>query len=446
MSDSKSEATYEIQRGDTLSKLAVRFDTTVDKLVELNDIEDPDVIYAGASLKLPEGPEPEQTAAPEVSTSSEEQFAEPSVVETVEDSAAAKPPVEQPASAAALTNGFNGESGAKAAMGTSSEWQTFPSPASAGDAFSSAAEGEKNWAIRYGAEPFDAHVFSKINRLFGSPTLDKLDDVGNDIFNGGFAAFGNHLYMEFGTLNDDGEFEVQRRIHSFTIADDGEGNKIIATENNGTLFTLASGGIIPFHEDPIYVMDHHKTKAGQLQSSDDDFLFGEGSTKIVLQNLTRREAMGIYNVALKGGIEYNKGNIPIDASDIGDIIDGLTITGNTMHAGLRHMVESTANSLGKTGDFDFDPSGWNSGLTYYKNSIEEKLEVPENLKIPQHTLIEYPTLQELEQEIAANEQKLAAQWQPSRDLAVNVNLTGKPDEKPELIPQHIKDFDPGPMP
>ncbi|MCB1580523.1 MAG: LysM peptidoglycan-binding domain-containing protein [Rhodospirillales bacterium] len=430
---------HEIVWGDTLSELADRFGTTVDELVELNEIKNPDYIRAGDTLKLPEvEPEPEQTAAPEASASSEEQFVEPPVVETVEISAAAKPPVEQSASAAALTNGFNGESGAKAEMGTSSERQTSSSPASAGDAFSNAAEGEKNWAIRYGAEPFDAHVFTKINRLVGSETLDKLNDVGNDIFHGGFAAFGNHLYMEFGTLNDDGEFEVQRRIHSFTIADDGEGNKIIATENDGTLFTLASGGIIPFHEDPIYVMDHHKTKAGQLQSADDDFLFGEGATKIVAQNLTKREAMGIYNVALKGGTDYNDRNIPVD---------GANVNGNTMHAGLRSLVEAAAQTLGpeKMLDFNFDPSGWDAGLSYYNDLVEEGQKPSENMQIPQHTLSEYSTLQELEQEIVANEQKLAAQWQPSRDLAVNVNLTGKPDEKPELIPQHIKDFDPGPM-
>jgi murein DD-endopeptidase MepM/ murein hydrolase activator NlpD len=38
---------YTIEKGDTLSGIAKKFDTTVDKLVELNDIENPDKIYAG---------------------------------------------------------------------------------------------------------------------------------------------------------------------------------------------------------------------------------------------------------------------------------------------------------------------------------------------------------------------------------------------------------------
>lgn len=44
--------TYKIQRGDTLSEIAVRFQTTVAKLVELNGIRNPDLIYAGETLKI----------------------------------------------------------------------------------------------------------------------------------------------------------------------------------------------------------------------------------------------------------------------------------------------------------------------------------------------------------------------------------------------------------
>lgn len=44
-----------IQRGDTLSKLAIEYNTTVAKLVELNNIANPNLIYAGASLIVPSG-------------------------------------------------------------------------------------------------------------------------------------------------------------------------------------------------------------------------------------------------------------------------------------------------------------------------------------------------------------------------------------------------------
>jgi hypothetical protein len=45
--------TYVVQPGDTLSDIAQRFDTTVDELVRLNSIEDPDLIFPGQVLFMP---------------------------------------------------------------------------------------------------------------------------------------------------------------------------------------------------------------------------------------------------------------------------------------------------------------------------------------------------------------------------------------------------------
>ena len=44
---------YVIQAGDTLEAIAERFGTTVDELVSLNSIQDPDRIYVGATLQIP---------------------------------------------------------------------------------------------------------------------------------------------------------------------------------------------------------------------------------------------------------------------------------------------------------------------------------------------------------------------------------------------------------
>ncbi len=44
---------YTIQSGDTLTAIAKRYNTTVQKLAELNHISDPDLIYTGTSLKIP---------------------------------------------------------------------------------------------------------------------------------------------------------------------------------------------------------------------------------------------------------------------------------------------------------------------------------------------------------------------------------------------------------
>lgn len=46
--------TYVIQSGDTLSGIAQRYGTTVSALAKLNNISDPDRIYAGNTLKVPE--------------------------------------------------------------------------------------------------------------------------------------------------------------------------------------------------------------------------------------------------------------------------------------------------------------------------------------------------------------------------------------------------------
>ncbi len=44
-----------IQRGDTLTELAIKYNTTVARLVELNNIANPNLIYAGATLLVPSG-------------------------------------------------------------------------------------------------------------------------------------------------------------------------------------------------------------------------------------------------------------------------------------------------------------------------------------------------------------------------------------------------------
>jgi hypothetical protein len=43
---------YIIQPGDNLTKIAKQFNTSIDELCELNNIENPDKIYAGKPLKI----------------------------------------------------------------------------------------------------------------------------------------------------------------------------------------------------------------------------------------------------------------------------------------------------------------------------------------------------------------------------------------------------------
>ncbi|MBK7865046.1 MAG: LysM peptidoglycan-binding domain-containing protein [Archangiaceae bacterium] len=48
-------SSYTIRPGDTLSALAARFNTTVAALVRANNIANPDLIYAGRKLTIPDG-------------------------------------------------------------------------------------------------------------------------------------------------------------------------------------------------------------------------------------------------------------------------------------------------------------------------------------------------------------------------------------------------------
>lgn len=54
-------ATITVQRGDTLSRIALEYNTTVARLVELNNIANPNLIYAGQTLIVPSGETPSDT-------------------------------------------------------------------------------------------------------------------------------------------------------------------------------------------------------------------------------------------------------------------------------------------------------------------------------------------------------------------------------------------------
>ena len=47
-----SVISYSVQSGDTLRAIAARFNVPVDKLVEWNKIQDPNVITVGSTLKV----------------------------------------------------------------------------------------------------------------------------------------------------------------------------------------------------------------------------------------------------------------------------------------------------------------------------------------------------------------------------------------------------------
>ena len=51
----KTTEIYLVQKGDMISQLAIDFDTSSAKLIEMNNLENPDVLYVGQKLKVPAG-------------------------------------------------------------------------------------------------------------------------------------------------------------------------------------------------------------------------------------------------------------------------------------------------------------------------------------------------------------------------------------------------------
>jgi LysM repeat protein len=50
---SGTELIYTIQAGDTLAGIAATFNSTVDEIIEANDLEDPNAIFVGQQLNIP---------------------------------------------------------------------------------------------------------------------------------------------------------------------------------------------------------------------------------------------------------------------------------------------------------------------------------------------------------------------------------------------------------
>ena len=57
--DIPGELTYIVEPGDTLSEIAIRFETTVQAIMEMNGLTDPTLIFVGQELLIAGGPEEE---------------------------------------------------------------------------------------------------------------------------------------------------------------------------------------------------------------------------------------------------------------------------------------------------------------------------------------------------------------------------------------------------
>ena len=81
--------TYKIVSGDNLTKIAKQFGTTVDAIVKLNNIANPNLIFAGADLKIPV-PDAKAGGAGDMPTEAEMKAAEEAAAKASAEADAAK--------------------------------------------------------------------------------------------------------------------------------------------------------------------------------------------------------------------------------------------------------------------------------------------------------------------------------------------------------------------
>ena len=107
--------TYKIVSGDNLTKIAKQFGTTVDAIVKLNNIANPNLIFAGADLKIPV-PDAKAGGAGDMPTEAEMKAqAEAEAAKKAAEAAAAAEAAKKAAEAAAAAKAAEAEAAKKAA-------------------------------------------------------------------------------------------------------------------------------------------------------------------------------------------------------------------------------------------------------------------------------------------------------------------------------------------
>lgn len=105
--------TYHVQKGDTLSKIAEEKNTTVEKLVALNKLTDPNFIILNQPLEIPQEKSETQTSLAQ--TENSEQKPEPVAVQVASQTTVYNPTPSQETSVILANGNTAGEQGAYAA-------------------------------------------------------------------------------------------------------------------------------------------------------------------------------------------------------------------------------------------------------------------------------------------------------------------------------------------
>lgn len=230
----------------------------------------------------------------------------------------------------------------------------------ASDAFEQAAEGKQNWAIRGGSEPFDFHGF------VGKGTLwDKF--VENLGMQSGIGGFASTSYIEIGTVDDEDNFHVAKRIQGMGLNEDWEMEGLtqrfvsFVTDGKYTPFRAHADGENPYEQegpyegDLIYRDDPHESLPNQLQHAD-----GPDRTGLLFQG-TEREVLQIYAAMVRTSIEMNNRDLTFGL--LGQ--SGEEPNSNTLYAELKEDMREMGAAMGipeRIQDFSGPQERWHKLL------------------------------------------------------------------------------------
>lgn len=224
--------------------------------------------------------------------------------------------------------------------------------------FRNLTENETVWAIRYGAEPIDFHIFGR-NTSVDIFIENKLGITA------GLGAFSNHLYIEIGNVEKNGFFSTLKRLHGFSLSENKQGDIIKAKSSKGrAFFMVVDGKYTSFSNDPIYIDDPHLTHQNQLQHANHKFLFGENATKIVFRG-SEYHVLQLYVAMLVATIELNNQDLSYSALGIHHP------NGNSYIFEMKEKLKQMANHL-NIKICDHNPSGWDIGKKFMLETDKSK--------------------------------------------------------------------------
>lgn len=177
--------------------------------------------------------------------------------------------------------------------------------------FQDVVEGQKNWAIRYGAEPFDFHILGK--KTAADQWLE------NNGITAGIGSAANTNYIEIGTIDDNGDFNSLKRVHAMGLTDNwemeaGEQRLVgFVVDGKYTPFTAEAKDGEKYKGDLIQRDDPSTEKSNQLQHAFGAIsknTWGDDYTKVVFQG-SEREVLQLYGSMVRSTIELNN-NSPED--------------------------------------------------------------------------------------------------------------------------------------